>query len=282
MEPNRDSSDDLATELAGPVRILVQTFTHLIPGKGYYDKRNFMLNRMCQKHWNCDWEPRKHRWNCHGTDFAFDNRRCYFLIDYGEASDDTDVPILSYEWTGQSLESKPGLAQASKVQHILRKYYPFSGPPPKSQKEWTFCESVKSFLHQEMGFSNKELKHIQEHPEDAKWLQKNLEPRFWAEIEKQTKYMDETERLIAAGILKPPMGPMSKELDDHPPEGVPIPPSEAEKYQKLAQELGRPVGELNVPWREWKKFDEYNSNAVTQGREFMSWEEWERKIQKEE
>ncbi|DAA73511.1 TPA_exp: Uncharacterized protein A8136_4692 [Trichophyton benhamiae CBS 112371] len=236
METNDDTPHNSTTDLSGPMRILAQTFTHLVPGKGYFPRSYFILNKLCQKHWNCDLDPRRHS------------------------------------------ESKPEIAQASKVQRILRKYYPFSGPPPESQREWTFRESVRSSLHQEMGLTKKELKYLRERPEDAKWLQDNLEPRFWSEIERLTQDMDERERLVAAGILKPSPGPMLQDLDDDPAEGVPIPPSEAKKYRKLAKELGRPVEELNVPWREWKKFYEYNAQAAEEGWEYMTWEEWERNI----
>ncbi|KAE8414051.1 hypothetical protein BDV36DRAFT_266426, partial [Aspergillus pseudocaelatus] len=30
--------------------------------------------------------------------FALNNRRCFFLVDYGESQNDDDVPVLSYEW----------------------------------------------------------------------------------------------------------------------------------------------------------------------------------------
>lgn len=107
METNDDTPHNSTTDLSGPMRILAQTFTHLVPGKGYFPRSYFILNKLCQKHWNCDLDPRRHRWDSYGADFAFDNRRCYFLIDYGEASGDKDIPILSYEWTGQTLFDRP-------------------------------------------------------------------------------------------------------------------------------------------------------------------------------
>ncbi|KAF7597121.1 hypothetical protein BBP40_010595, partial [Aspergillus hancockii] len=60
----------------------------------------FLLNRRCQHHWNCDFDVPKFRWASHNDQFAINNRRCFFLVDYGKPqNDDDDVPILSYEWT---------------------------------------------------------------------------------------------------------------------------------------------------------------------------------------
>ncbi|EGE03226.1 hypothetical protein TEQG_02264 [Trichophyton equinum CBS 127.97] len=248
MESHGDTPHDLTTDLSGPVRILPQTVTHLVPGKGYFPRCYFILNKLCQKHWNCDLDPRRHRWHSYGADFAFDNRRCYFLI---EASGDQEVLILS------SIQRKQAGASTR-----------LQGPLPESQREWSFRESG---AQTSPGTPRK----------DAKWLQDNLEPRFWSEIERLTQDMDERERLVAAGILKPLPDPMSQDLDDDPDDVIPIPPSEAKKYRKLAEELGRPVEELNVPWKEWKKFYEYNTLAAEEGWEYMTWEEWEKNMQTE-
>ena len=86
-----------------PVRILVQTLTHLVPGNGGIEKRTLMLNRIFQHLWNCDFNAQEYRWNSYNDAFAFNNRRCLFLVDYGQSPCDDNVPILSYEWTGESL-----------------------------------------------------------------------------------------------------------------------------------------------------------------------------------
>lgn len=86
-----------------PVRILVQTLTHLVPGSGNMERSFFMLDRMCQHHWNCDFEAPRFRWASYNAQFASNNRRCFFLVDYGESDNDEDVPVLPYEWTGESL-----------------------------------------------------------------------------------------------------------------------------------------------------------------------------------
>ena len=86
-----------------PVRILVQTLTHLVPESNDLSKTMFIINRICQLHWQCDYNYKEHRWSSYNGRFALKNRRCFFLLDTGESLNDDDVPILSYEWTGESL-----------------------------------------------------------------------------------------------------------------------------------------------------------------------------------
>lgn len=87
--------------LAGPVRILVQTVTHLVPGNNYMERVEYMRNLICQHHWKRDFNRDQERWNVHGDEFAFPNRNCYFLIDHGHS--EGDPPVLWYKWTGESL-----------------------------------------------------------------------------------------------------------------------------------------------------------------------------------
>jgi hypothetical protein len=102
-----------------PVRILVQTLTHLVPMDGVApkndpasDKLISMLHRICQFQWNCKYTAGVHRWYTYGDEFGYNNRLCFFLIDYGTTSNDDDVPTLCYEWTGESLydQSSPNFS----------------------------------------------------------------------------------------------------------------------------------------------------------------------------
>lgn len=86
-----------------PVRVLVQTLTHLVPGEGSHIKTWYILNMVCQKYWNCDFQAPKFRWASFDAEFAFPNRRCFFLLDYGESENDDLVPIIALEWTGEIL-----------------------------------------------------------------------------------------------------------------------------------------------------------------------------------
>ena len=91
----------LQQQPTGPVRILVQTKTHLVPGDKYAERIERMQNLICQHHWNRDFDWDQDRWNLYGADFGFDDRTCYFLMDHGESH--TDPPVLWYSWTGESL-----------------------------------------------------------------------------------------------------------------------------------------------------------------------------------
>jgi hypothetical protein len=88
---------------AGPVRVLVQTLTHLVPTRGKDDRSCVMFDLMCEYHFGCKYDGRVFRMASHNDMLGYDNLRCYFLIDYGESLNDDDVPIVCYEWTGDSL-----------------------------------------------------------------------------------------------------------------------------------------------------------------------------------
>ena len=87
---------------SAPVRILISTKTHLVPGDGYFAKTTFIQNTVSQYHWNCDFDWSCNRFNTYDAKFGFDNQNCYFLIDHGISNDDS-VPVLWYKWTGVSL-----------------------------------------------------------------------------------------------------------------------------------------------------------------------------------
>lgn len=88
-----------------PVRILVSTATHLVPGNGFFERTDFIGNLISQHHWNHDFEWNHDRFETYNADFGYDNRTCYFLIDHSQSPDGNDdvVPILWYRWTGKTL-----------------------------------------------------------------------------------------------------------------------------------------------------------------------------------
>jgi hypothetical protein len=88
-----------------PVRILVSTATHLVPGSDYIERTEFLQNYISRYHWGCDFEEEDDRFDSYNAEFGFDNRACYFLLDHGQSPDGNDdmVPILWYRWTGTSL-----------------------------------------------------------------------------------------------------------------------------------------------------------------------------------
>ncbi|EEQ32318.1 conserved hypothetical protein [Microsporum canis CBS 113480] len=182
------TEQDIAGTFSRPVRVLVQTSTHLVPGDGYFRKCEFMQNKLCQLHWNCDFDYKQHRWSTYGCEFALDNRPCYALIDSGKVAGDDDddkVPILPYEWTGEIFKPKPQLSESPRVRHILKKHFPFSRKPRKDtpQAERSKRELIRSNLYKEIPLSDRLLKEIRDHSDDAKWLQRHREPRFWLKVE---------------------------------------------------------------------------------------------------
>jgi len=87
-----------------PVRILVSTATHLVPGDGFFERTAFMRNLIGQYHWNRDFKDCD-RFEAYNATFGYDNRKCYFVLDHGQSPDGNDeiVPILWYRWTGTLL-----------------------------------------------------------------------------------------------------------------------------------------------------------------------------------
>ncbi|KAK1150171.1 hypothetical protein N8T08_000070 [Aspergillus melleus] len=117
-----------------PVRVLVHTVTGLVPkdlawtDNVWDDKNTSMVNRISRYHWSgAYWllKARRIRYYVYGCDYAYDDRRCYFLVDQGFTSNDEKVPILCWAWTGQDFKYTPSFLQRKKVQDTL-KWYPFT------------------------------------------------------------------------------------------------------------------------------------------------------------
>ncbi|KAK2865076.1 hypothetical protein FQN49_003936 [Arthroderma sp. PD_2] len=164
-----------------PIRILVRTLTHLVPGNGNSERRMFILNRICQHHWGCDFEAPERRWSSYNDLFGLNNRRCFFLVDYGESlnGDDDAVPVLSYEWTGKSLKPMPHLAQEPAIQEMLKTDFSFTWKPRPKREPRPVRKNIKYRLYSDDGIPTEELKYIRDHPEDMQWLKENMRPRFW-------------------------------------------------------------------------------------------------------
>ncbi|KAK2765339.1 hypothetical protein FQN54_008185 [Arachnomyces sp. PD_36] len=164
-----------------PIRILVQTFTHLVPGNGGEEKETFILDRICQHHWNRDFDPREFAYSSYNAKFAFNNRRCFFLVDYGDSTkyNNDDVPILSYEWTGESLKPMPELARDPRVLAKLKTDFSFTRESTPRKKR-PLREKIKEKLYRdELILFVSEMNYLREHPEDIQWLKDNLRLRLW-------------------------------------------------------------------------------------------------------
>ncbi|CAH0047125.1 unnamed protein product [Clonostachys solani] len=106
MESSSAGHAQSVANSAGKVRILLQTVTHLVPGSERHEKLDFVLNIVCQHHWQRDFDFEQERWSSYRDDFGLDKRRCFFLIDhhgYDHTIQEEQVPVIWYEWTGESL-----------------------------------------------------------------------------------------------------------------------------------------------------------------------------------
>ena len=96
------SATEATTPHGQPIRLLLETETHRVPGQEYGDKLNSLRNTRCRRYFNRDYDHQQDRCYMKGDDFAFARRRCFTLIDNG-SRDATDVPVLRYRWTGTEL-----------------------------------------------------------------------------------------------------------------------------------------------------------------------------------
>ncbi|KAI1124635.1 hypothetical protein F5Y10DRAFT_24338 [Nemania abortiva] len=207
-----------------PVRILVSTATHLVPGDEYFTKTDFMRNLVCQHHWDHDFEWDHDRFTAYNAEFGYDNVACYFLIDHGQSSNATKdgVPILWYRWTGKSLvpirESLP-----SRIRKRLKKI-PFTPPQSAPSKEPCQLDDTErrkdiwAKLRRNMRPSDSDFTFLREHPEHATWLERNMEPRFWTKLKSLEIERLEFQDKVARGIIRIIKNPPKQEKEKKPKE----------------------------------------------------------------
>ncbi|KAI5456677.1 hypothetical protein BGZ63DRAFT_417646 [Mariannaea sp. PMI_226] len=167
---------------AGKVRILLQTFTHLVPGSD-----------LPQHLWKRDFDSAQERIIPYRDHFGLDKIECFFLFDHhghDHTVPEEKVPVLWYKWTGESLirvyEELP-----SKIQKELRKW-PFTwegrkfhklqkGPDGEYDPE-DRREIIKSQLYLGVPIFENDIEFLREYPEHALWLKNHLDPKLWAKI----------------------------------------------------------------------------------------------------
>ncbi|GKZ32819.1 hypothetical protein AbraIFM66950_002452 [Aspergillus brasiliensis] len=183
-----------------PLRILVQTLTHLVPsdnlianGEPYGDKLLSMLDRTCKHVWDFPYEPGLQRWYSYGDEFGYNNRVCFFLLDYGTApnGNDEEVPIRCFTWDGEKFQLKPDLLKDEEVQAELKEV-PFTPGPSDHGEIPPIRDIVRRRLRKAQFLSRRELDYMAGHPEDQEWLRREVKPRFWAnfleQIERRGRY----------------------------------------------------------------------------------------------
>ncbi|KAI9728467.1 MAG: hypothetical protein M1828_003869 [Chrysothrix sp. TS-e1954] len=174
-----------------PVRVLVQSLTHLVRGEHRHDdghqRVDLMLDSICRYHWKCDFTVDHFRAAWHGR-FAFNGKRCFFLIDYGDfVVVDEDVPVLYYEWTGDAFVHAPGMARDPKIREYLTSKVPFIDSPSEPE-ERPKRKVIKSRLYHDEPIADPLMEHMVDHPEDVEWLEKHLRPRFWMKFKRLYDY----------------------------------------------------------------------------------------------
>ncbi|KAH8425902.1 uncharacterized protein LDX57_003643 [Aspergillus melleus] len=194
-----------------PVRILVQTKTQLVPkdqdqgNDVYSDKLVSMLNRISRYHWNCAYWPFENRFYTQGDEFGYNNRLCFLMVDHGTTSNDDEVLVLCYEWTGEDFKYTPDLLASKEVQDELKEI-PFTPGPYVPREKPPIRRVVRRRLREAQRIPDEELEYMQQHPEDMEWLERKVKPRFWAnflaQIEARPREKEEEERLgVTSGPL---------------------------------------------------------------------------------
>ncbi|PWY78984.1 hypothetical protein BO83DRAFT_406610 [Aspergillus eucalypticola CBS 122712] len=186
--PNRNPTPPPTLSLS-PIRVLVQTLTHLVPStnqageKNIYDYKLFtMLDTICQHTWKCDFDGHVHRWYTYGDEFGYSHRMC---------DDDSKVPIECYEWDGSKFIDKPQILQFEDVQAEL-KSVPFTPAPYKPSEKPPVRDIVRRRLRSARRIPVRELDHMRDHPEDMEWLDRKVKPRFWTNFLEQLRNIEKT------------------------------------------------------------------------------------------
>lgn len=189
----------------GPVRILVQTKTHLVPGTGrvFAERCLLMKNLICQQHWNRNFDPKQDRLRTQGTNFAYEGRRCYFLVDHGRSESD-DIPVVWYKWNGkdlydihpsercQCLPSGSELVEYPLPVQLLSKLksYPFSPQQRGHSPALTSTQLddakrrqiIRSRLRSEMAIPKSDVEFLT-NPDQVQQLKAITDPNLWPRID---------------------------------------------------------------------------------------------------
>ncbi|KAI3321349.1 hypothetical protein HD806DRAFT_503798 [Xylariaceae sp. AK1471] len=170
-----------------PKRILLQTKTHLVPGGDYQERCTNMQNLLCQHLWNRDFDYNHDRWQEYGAAFAYEGRRCYFLLDHGQSTGN-DVPVLWYKWTGklfQFIDNPLPNQIRAKLKHypfIRPKREPFQGEALSSPDAATRRQMIRYRLRSNMKIAPVELE-LLGNPDQVALLKAEVDPKFWDQID---------------------------------------------------------------------------------------------------
>ncbi|KAM7183831.1 hypothetical protein V8F20_012472 [Naviculisporaceae sp. PSN 640] len=69
-------------KVTGPLRVLVITTTHLVPGSWFEDKIEFLTDEVCQHVWGRGFNELTDRRTTKHCTFGYPGRKCFFMLDY--------------------------------------------------------------------------------------------------------------------------------------------------------------------------------------------------------
>ncbi|KAK4234786.1 hypothetical protein C8A03DRAFT_46963 [Achaetomium macrosporum] len=192
------------SDLDSPVRVLVQTQTHLVPGDRsteFGERYDAMVNLICQHVWQREYDKFRERvWNYH-CHFALDNVECWFLVDHHgpDPSPPPDPPIVWYRWTGTEFvmmrDPLPGRVRRELrhypfqrvAYHVLIQEYPKRRTPRvyKSRAEEIRVKRkmLRDTLLSSLGLTEELLRFVQDCPDAAEWVKARVPPETWARLE---------------------------------------------------------------------------------------------------
>ncbi|KAH6615994.1 hypothetical protein B0J18DRAFT_484807 [Chaetomium sp. MPI-SDFR-AT-0129] len=194
------------TDHDSPVRVLVQTQTHHVPGDKstrFGERFDAMLSLICQHVWQREFDKFRERpwdYHCH---FALDNVECWFLVDHHGPHPilPADLPIVCI--TIQ-------IPLPGKVRRELR-HYPFERIPHhcltrkvpvrpprriyKSRDEEVRVKRhmLRGTLLENLYLTDELLQFAQDFPDGAEWVKARVPPELWAKVEEKMKLLLEPE-----------------------------------------------------------------------------------------
>ncbi|KAJ4412492.1 hypothetical protein N0V82_008761 [Gnomoniopsis sp. IMI 355080] len=183
-----------------PMRVLVRTLTHLVPGADANEKFMSMCHRISKHQWGYEFSPIDTNVIIQGGEFGYNSRPCWFLLDHGEhptgSHDPSLVPMKVYHWDGENFHehTQPLSAQ---VREELKQYIfmpsqeqrNWVGRPENSPTEWR--KFIRRKLRKMAKINDADIDFIQENPEHAEWLKIHVRPRFWERFQELTEEREE-------------------------------------------------------------------------------------------
>ena len=213
----------------GPVRILVQTRTDLVPGDKStksFVRKDAMENLICQHVWQRNFDDyRERRWD-YNREFAWDSVECWFLVDHHGPDDipPPDPPVIWYRWTGKELLVCLELTCCLKSthcnsvmvhdplprrvrrrvrsypftrippEHLLNRRTPRLIPPPRvfesrDEEIRVLKRMLRDTLACNSTLTEELVRFAKKNPGPAEWVRARVPPDAWARVDDESEIM---------------------------------------------------------------------------------------------